>query len=467
MSPPDFVIRGQRVVTHGGCAPASVRVSAGRVAGVGSFEDVPAGCEVVELDEEAVLMPGLVDSHVHVNEPGRTDWEGFETATRAAARGGVTTIIDMPLNSRPPTTTLANLRAKLRAAEGKCIVDVGFWGGLVPGNAGELAALHEEGVAGFKCFLIDSGVEEFPNVTEEDLRAALPAMARLGATLIAHAEMPGPVERAASEVAEGDGADPRRYETFLRSRPRAAEDEAVALLVRLSRETGGRTHVVHHSSADSLGLIASARAEGLPLTAETCPHYLRFAAEEIADGATEFKCCPPVRERENRERLWGALAEGVIGMIVSDHSPCPPELKLGEEGDFLRAWGGISSLQLRLPVVWTEARARGFDFVTLARWLCEAPARLAGLDARKGTIAEGLDADFVVWKPAESFVVEPSTMEHRHKLTPYAGQTLSGTVEATYLRGAKVYERVRGFAGRAPSGRLIKRGGGEWTTRSL
>lgn len=444
-----------------------MRVSAGRVAGVGPFDDAAAGGEVVELGDELVLMPGLVDSHVHVNEPGRTEWEGFETATRAAARGGVTTIVDMPLNSRPPTTTVENLRAKLSAAEGKCSVDVGFWGGLVPGNSQELASLHEEGVAGFKCFLIDSGVEEFPNVTEEDLRAALPSMARLGATLIAHAEMPGPVERAAAQVAGGVGADPRRYETFLRSRPRAAEDEAVALLVRLSRETRARTHVVHHSSSDSLGLIAAALAEGLPLTAETCPHYLRFAAEEIADGATEFKCCPPVRERENRERLWGALADGTIGMIVSDHSPCPPRLKLGEEGDFLRAWGGISSLQLRLPVVWTEARERGFDFVTLARWLCEAPARLAGLDSRKGAIAVGSDADFVVWNPEESFVVEPSTMEHRHKLTPYAGETLLGTVEATYLRGAKVYERVRGFGALAPSGRLIKRGGGEWTTRSL
>ncbi|HEX5706049.1 MAG TPA: allantoinase AllB [Pyrinomonadaceae bacterium] len=461
----EFVIRARRVVTSDGCAPASVLVRDGVVASVGEFEDVGVGVEVVEVGSESVLMPGLVDSHVHVNEPGRTDWEGFETATRAAARGGVTTIVDMPLNSLPPTTTREHLRAKLDAAEGKCAVDVGFWGGLVPGNMDALAEMFKEGVAGFKCFLIHSGVEEFPNVSEEDLRASMPELARLGATLIAHAEMPGPVERAGAKLGEGV-EDPRRYETFLRSRPRAAEDEAIDLLVRLCRETGARTHVVHHSSSDSLALIARAREEGLPLTAETCPHYLRFASEEIADGATEFKCCPPVRERENRERLWGALADGTLSMIVSDHSPCPPALKLREEGDFLRAWGGISSLQLRLPVVWTEARARGFDFPTLARWLCEAPAQLAGLDARKGAIAEGRDADFVVWNPEESFKVEPSAIEHRHKLTPYTGETLSGTVEATYLRGALVYERGRGLDV-CKAGRLIKRGGGEWISRSL
>lgn len=465
MSSHDFVIRARRVVTAGCCAPASVTVRGGRIASVGKFDEVGAGSEVVEVGDEFVLMAGLVDSHVHVNEPGRTEWEGFETATRAAARGGVTTIVDMPLNSVPPTTTRANLRAKLDAAVGKCAVDVGFWGGLVPGNTPELAAMFEDGVVGFKCFLIHSGVDEFPNVTEGDLRSSLPELARLGAPLIAHAELPAPVERAAAELDEKN-ADPRRYETFLRSRPRAAEDEAVALLVRLCRETGAGVHVVHHSSSDSLALIGGARREGLPLTAETCPHYLRFAAEEISDGATEFKCCPPVRERENRERLWDALGDGTLSMVVSDHSPCPPAMKLRDEGDFLRAWGGISSLQLRLPVVWTESRARGFDFATLARWLCEAPARLAGLDARKGAIAKGRDADFVVWNPDESFTVEPEALEHRHKLTPYAGATLLGTIEATYLRGARVYERVRGVEEGRP-GRLIKRGGGEWTSRSL
>ena len=402
-------------------------------------------------------MPGLVDSHVHVNEPGRTEWEGFESATRAAAAGGTTTIVDMPLNSRPPTTSAGNFRRKLAAAEGKCRVDVAFWGGVVPGNAADLAALFGAGVVGFKCFLIHSGVEEFPHVTEDELRPALSELARLGATLIAHAELPGPVERALDACcAPETGGDPRRYETFLRSRPRAAEDEAVALLVRLCRETGARVHVVHHSSADALPLLAAARAEGLPLTAETCPHYLRFAAEEIADGATEFKCCPPIRERENREQLWGALGRGLIDMVVSDHSPCPPALKRRDEGDFLQAWGGISSLQLRLPVVWTEARRRGHTLPDLARWLSHAPARLAGLERRKGAIAPGLDADFVIWDADATFRVTPELIEHRHKLTPYEGQTLRGVVAATYLRGERIYER--GNFSETPTGQLLKRG---------
>ncbi|HEV2765123.1 MAG TPA: allantoinase AllB, partial [Pyrinomonadaceae bacterium] len=435
----DFVIRGRQVVTPGRCAAASVRVRGGRIEGVGAFEDVPSGVELIEVGE-SVLMPGLVDSHVHVNEPGRTEWEGFWTATRAAAAGGVTTVVDMPLNSIPPTTTRANFDEKLSAAEGKCWTDVAFWGGVVPGNVGELAPLHASGVVGFKCFLVPSGVEEFPHVTEADLRPALDELARLGAVLIVHAEVPAPIDEALAEIEATNGRanDARAYKTFLRSRPAAAEDEAVALLVRLCRETGGRVHVVHHSSADALPLLREARAAGLSFTAETCPHYLFFAAEEIPDGATEFKCCPPIRGRDNRERLWSALEEGLLDMIVSDHSPCPPEMKLPREGDFMRAWGGIASLQLRLPVVWTLARERGFTFEHLARWLCSAPARLAGLDARKGTIAEGFDADFVVWNPEESFTVEPALIEHRHKLTPYAGRTLRGVVEATYLRGEKI-----------------------------
>ncbi|HEV3468103.1 MAG TPA: allantoinase AllB [Pyrinomonadaceae bacterium] len=453
---PELVVRGQQVVTPESVGPASVHVRGGRVAGVGAFEEVPAGCAVVEAGRLFVL-PGLVDSHVHVNEPGRTDWEGFESATRAAAAGGTTTIVDMPLNSRPPTTTVENFRRKLAAARGKCRVDVAFWGGVVPGNTADLAPLHGEGVVGFKCFLIDSGVEEFPRVNEAELRSALEEVARLGATLIAHAELPGPVESAlASCCAPGSGGEPRSYETFLRSRPRAAEDEAVALLVRLCRETGARVHVVHHSSADSLPLVAAAREEGLPFTAETCPHYLAFAAEEVADGATEFKCCPPIRERENRERLWDALGRGVIEMIVSDHSPCPPELKRRGEGDFLRAWGGISSLQLRLPVVWTEARRRGRTPADLARWLAQAPARLAGLDQSKGSIAPGRDADFVIFDPEATFRVTPDLIEHRHKLTPYAGRTLAGVVEATYLRGQRIYER--GKFSEEPAGKLLRRG---------
>ena len=448
----EFIIRGRRVATPRGVGAATVRIRGGRVIGVGSFDEAAGVGEVVEVEDRFVVMAGLVDSHVHVNEPGRTEWEGFETATRAAAAGGVTTIVDMPLNSIPPTTTAANLGAKMAAAEGKCHVDVGFWGGVVPGNVAELRALHGAGVVGFKCFLIDSGVEEFPHVGEENLREALGELASMGATLIAHAEVPGPVERASAHAA----GDPRSYETFLSSRPRAAEDEAVALLVRLCRETGARVHVVHHSSADALPLLRAAKEEGLPLTAETCPHYLSFAAEEIPEGATEFKCCPPVRERENREKLWEALGSGVLDMIVSDHSPCPAALKLREEGDFMRAWGGIASLQLRLPAVWTEARRRGFGVEQMARWLCHAPARLAGFDGRKGLIGEGFDADFVVWDPEAEFRVEPSIIRHRHKLTPYLGRRLAGVVEATYLRGEKIYERGRDADG-SPSGRLLTR----------
>ena len=458
MPSPDLVVRGQRVVTPDSTGPASVHVAGGRIVAVGAFDEVPRGCEVVDAGD-LVVMPGLVDSHVHVNEPGRTEWEGFATATRAAAAGGVTTIVDMPLNSIPPTTTLEGFKLKLDAATGKCRVDVAFWGGVVPGNTGELEALLAAGVVGFKCFLIPSGVEEFPHVTENELRPALEEIARLGATLIAHAETPGPVERASDSccgAAAGADGDPRRYETFLSSRPREAENEAVALLLRLCRETGARVHVVHHSSSDALPSLADAKREGLPLTAETCPHYLSFVAEEIADGATEFKCCPPIRERENRERLWDALREGVIDMIVSDHSPCPPRMKRREEGDFLQAWGGISSLQFRLPVVWTEAQRRGFTLEDLTRWLALEPARLAGLDGRKGAIAVGFDADLVVWDTEATMRVTPEINQHRHKLTPYEGRELRGVVEATYLRGEKIYERGE-FAER-PTGVLLKLG---------
>ncbi len=449
----DLVVRGRRVITPESGGPAAVHLSGGRIAAVTAFDDVPEGCPVVEAGD-LVVLPGLVDSHVHVNEPGRTRWEGFASATRAAAAGGVTTIVDMPLNSVPPTTTPEALREKLEAARGQCRVDVGFWGGLVPTNLGLLAALYADGVVGFKCFLIDSGIQEFPHVREGELHAAMFELARLDATLIVHAEMPGPVDDAARGV-EVSAGDPRRYETFLRSRPRASEDEAVALLLRLCRETQARVHVVHHSSADSLPLLREAKAEGLPFTAETCPHYLTFAAEDVPDGATEFKCCPPVRERENREQLWAALADGTIDMIVSDHSPCPPEMKRRPDGDFMKAWGGISSLQFRLPAVWTEASRRGHTFHDLARWLSREPARLAGLFGRKGAITRGRDADLVIFDPDATFRVSPETNEHRHKLTPYDGMELKGAVVATYLRGEKVYER--GEFPAAPTGTLLLR----------
>ncbi len=432
--------------------PAALHITRGYISSISIFEDVPSSAlEVIDADPESIVMPGLVDTHVHVNEPGRTEWEGFETATRAAAAGGVTTIVDMPLNSIPATTTLEALQAKLEAARDKLHVDVGFWGGVVPGNTGELAKLWDAGVVGFKCFLIHSGVDEFPNVTERDLREAMPELARLGAPLIVHAEVPGPVDAACCASSTGESAI--SYETFLRSRPREAENEAVALMIKLSRETGCRIHIVHHSSADALPILKRAKSFGLPLTVETCPHYLHFAAEEIRDGATEFKCCPPIRERENREQLWDALRDGTIDMIVSDHSPCPPDMKLRDEGDFLKAWGGISSLQLRLPVMWTEATARGFDLSHLVEWLCSAPARQVGFNL-KGSFAEGHDADVVIWSPDREFTVEPSMLHHRHKLTPYAGEALRGVVEKTFVRGQMVYD---GGAFSRPSGQISSR----------
>ncbi len=453
MHPPELVIRGRRVVTENTVGPASVHVTRGYISSISIFEDVPSGCDLVEAGDDSIVLPGLVDTHVHVNEPGRTDWEGFATATRAAAAGGVTTIVDMPLNSIPATTTLDGLKAKLEAASGKCSVDVAFWGGVVPGNRSELRKLWEAGVIGFKCFLVHSGVDEFPNVDEQDLRAAMPELARLGATLIVHAELPGPIETASPPAMTpfGPGTCPRAgsgqvrnpnesYATFLRSRPRAAENEAVELMIRLSRETGCSVHIVHHSSADALPMLREAKASGVAITAETCPHYLHFAEEEIADGATEFKCCPPIRERENREQLWDALRDGTIDMVVSDHSPCPPEMKCRETGNFMDAWGGISSLQLRLPVMWMEADARGFNINQLAEWLCRAPAALVGLDRRKGAIAVGCDADIVIWNPDREFRVSPPLIHHRHKLTPYTGEVLCGVVEKTFLRGQIVYD---------------------------
>ena len=455
----NLVIRGPRVVLPDSIAPASIHIVDDRIAAIESYESVPEGCELIDADHESLVMAGLVDPHVHINEPGRTEWEGFATATRAAAAGGVTTLVDMPLNSIPPTTTVAGLQEKLAAARDQCAVDVGFWGGVVPGNVAELAALSAAGVVGFKCFLIHSGVDEFPNVTEDDLREALPELARLNALLIVHAEVPGPISRTGisaclsaedlatlgmpsgvRSISSDRDVCPTRYRTFLASRPRAAEDEAVALMIRLSREFGARVHIVHHSSADSLALLRDAKADGIKITAETCPHYLTFAAEEIPDGATEFKCCPPIRERDNREQLWTALGERTIDMVVSDHSPCPPKMKLRESGDFLQAWGGISSLQLRLPIVWTESKRRGFSVDDVARWLCSAPAKLVGLEHRKGLLKVACDADVVIWNPTRQFRVEAAALQHRHKLTPYHGRLLDGVVEKTFLRGRKIYD---------------------------
>jgi allantoinase len=449
--PADLVLRGRRVVAGGRMEPAAVHVRDRVITAVTAWDDVPPEAQLVDVGD-AVLMPGLVDTHVHINEPGRTEWEGFETATRAAAAGGVTTLVDMPLNSVPATTSVVALAAKLAAARGRLHVDVGFWGGVVPGNEEQLEPLWDAGVLGFKCFLSPSGVDEFGNVGEAELRTALPALARLGAPLLAHAELPEPLARAALAVAE---LDPRRYAVYLASRPRQAEQQAIELLVRLCRATGAHVHVVHLADADALPLLRAARAEGLPITVETCPHYLHFAAEEIADGATDHKCAPPVREAENRERLWDALGAGDIDLIVTDHSPCPPEMKGLDTGDFLRAWGGIASLQLTLPVAWKGARERGYTPVQLAEWMCAAPARLAGLDGRKGSIAPGHDADFVVWHPEAELTVDPARLHHRHSVTPYAGATLPGVVQATYLRGRRIYDHGRLLA--EPTGRTLSR----------
>jgi len=446
-----LVIRSQRVLVDGELRPASIVVQDGVITAIGGFEESGWGADHHDFDE-AVVMPGLVDTHVHINEPGRAEWEGFVTATRAAAAGGVTTLIEMPLNSIPATTSREAFSVKVAATEGRLTVDVGFWGGVVPGNVPELRSLYEAGVFGFKCFLVPSGVPEFAAVNEADLREALPVLSSLGAVLLVHSELPGPIEEALAEVR---GDDPRRYTTWLKSRPRAAENEAIALLIRLSREFDVHVHVVHLSSSDALGYLRQARAEGAKITVETCPHYLTFTAEEIRDGATEFKCAPPIRRRTNREQLWRALADGSIDLIATDHSPCPPAMKCRETGDFLRAWGGISSLELSLPVMWTEARQRGAGIPQIARWISEGPSRLAGL-SRKGAIAVGCDADLVVWDPDAEFRLDAGALHQRHKLTPYAGRKLRGVVQTTFLRGQKIYDR--GNFPAPAAGRVLQRG---------
>ena len=451
----DLVFRSTRVALPEGVRPASVHVSNGVVERVDAHGAVPAGVAVEDVGDR-VLMPGLVDTHVHVNEPGRTEWEGFETATRAAAAGGVTTIVDMPLNASPPTTSLRAFETKAAATEGKLWVDVALTGGVVPGNAGELRSLADAGCVAFKCFLVDSGVDDFGWVREEDLMRAMPVLADAGVPLLAHAELAGPID--AALAAQGNLSDVEivRYVHWLESRPRAAENQAVDLVVRLARATGARAHVVHLSSADAVVALRDARDAGARVSAETCPHYLSLASEDVPDRATEYKCAPPIRERHNRERLWQGLRDGIVSQVVTDHSPAPASLKCTSSGDFTRAWGGIASLELGLSVTWTEARARGFDVASMVEWMSAAPARLVGLEGRKGAIAAGHDADLVVWDPDAPRVVEVTALHQRHKLTPYASRTLSGVVLATYLRGRPVYS-AGAHAGR-PAGRLLRKG---------
>jgi allantoinase len=427
-----LAIRARRIVRPDGERAGVVLIDDGFITDIVADWAGPA----VVIADDCVLLPGLVDSHVHVNEPGRTEWEGFATATAAAAAGGVTTIVDMPLNSIPPTTDVDALAVKRATTPGQLAVDLAFWGGAVPGNVGDLEALWEAGVVGFKCFLLPSGVDEFAPLDPPGLADAMAEIARFGGLLIAHAEDPDVI--AAAPAAHG-----RHYPDFLASRPPAAEQRAIAGLLEQTRRTGCRTHIVHLSAAQSLPLIAQAKAEGLPVTAETCPHYLCLSAESVPEGATQFKCCPPIRDEANRDQLWQALRDGLIDCVVSDHSPCTVAAKKLDTGDFGDAWGGIASVQLGLPVMWTEAAARGVTLVDLMRWMAAAPVALTGLTDR-GIIAPGLRADFAVFAPEESFIVDPATLRHRNPVSPYAGRTLRGVVRETWLRGEPVGARRDG-----------------------
>ena len=433
----DLVIRAPRVISGHGEIAAAVGVREGSVTALMPIDRAAAARSVLELDASVVLLPGLVDSHVHICEPGNTEWEGFAAATRAAAAGGITTLVDMPLDSVPSTVSVAALDVKRQAAAGQCHVDVGFWGGVIPGNLGELAPLHGAGVLGFKCFLADSGSDDFPPVTAPEMEEALGILRDLGSPLLVHAES----AEAAAAIPAATGPS---YAAYLASRPRGIENLAVCQVIEAARRSGGRAHVVHLSSSDALPMIASARRDGVALTAESCPHYLTLIAEEIADGATAFKCSPPIREEANRELLWSGLRNGVLDMIVSDHSPATAEMKQLASGDFGAAWGGISSLQFGLPLIWTAARRRGFSLCDVARWMSVGPARLAGL-RNKGRIEVGYDADFCVFAPEESFIVDPGDSHHRHPLTPYEGRALDGAVRCTILRGELIDPaRMRG-----------------------
>ncbi|MFG2946950.1 allantoinase AllB [Streptomyces adustus] len=444
MSDAELVLRSRRVVAPEGTRAASVAVRAGRITAVLPYDaEVPSGARLVDLGDD-VLLPGLVDTHVHVNDPGRTEWEGFWTATRAAAAGGITTLVDMPLNSLPPTTTVEHLRTKQRVAADKAHVDVGFWGGALPDNVEDLRPLHDAGVFGFKAFLSPSGVDEFPHLDRDRLGHSLAEIAGFGGLLIVHAEDPHHLDAAPQRGGP-------RYADFLASRPRDAEDSAVAALVAEAKRLDARVHVLHLSSADALPLIAAAKAEGVRVTVETCPHYLTLTAEEVPDGASAFKCCPPIREAANQDLLWRALADGTVDCVVTDHSPSTADLKTD---DFATAWGGISGLQLSLPAVWTEARGRGHGLEDVVRWMSARTARLVGLDGRKGAIAPGHDADFAVLAPDETFTVDPAALQHRNRVTAYAGKTLHGVVKSTWLRGERVFADG---AFTAPRGRLLTR----------
>lgn len=450
----EFAVRSTRIYTPDGPRDGAILIEDGKIAGVVNTDEIPNGLSNVNDVGDLAVIPSLVDSHVHVNEPGRTAWEGYLTATRAAAAGGVGTIVDMPLNCSPVTTTRRALKTKLDAVKGKLTVDAAFWGGVVPGNLQELRPLAEDGVVGFKTFLTHSGLDEFPNATRADLEAAMPVIASLGLPLIVHAEL-DPCAQA--------GEDPRQFASYLASRPGEMEVRAIRLMIELCRKTRCRTHIVHLSSAEALPDIEKAKAEGLPFTVETCPHYLTFAADGIPNGATQFKCAPPIRSEENRELLWRALGHGVIDFVVSDHSPCAPELKKFDAGDFMAAWGGIAGLQFTLPAVWSGAKRRGFQLEDVVRWTAEKTANFTDLKM-KGRLEKGRDADIVIFDDAALFDVQQGDVLHRHKVTAYLGLRLQGTVAAHYQRGEKIYESGEFPAGRR--GRIILKRSETWTSSS-
>ena len=449
MSSTAFLSR--RVVTPDGIKPAAVVVENGRILDVVAADQLPAEAYVKDLGNAAIL-PGLVDSHVHINEPGRTEWEGFRTATRAAAAGGYTLLVDMPLNCLPATTTVAALEAKRAAANSQCQVDWMAWGGVVSDNQEHIERLAASGVLGFKCFLIHPGIDGFTMVNEQELRAALPHVVRAGLPLLVHAELPGSVDAATHRLAKEDWS---KYATYLQSRPDEAELSTIRLMISLCREYRFRLHIVHLATFQALEMLRAAKAEGLPVSVETCPHYLHFSSDKIPDGETLFKCAPPIRNRENREKLWQGLQEGVIDLVATDHSPCPPEMKRLDERSFRTAWGGIANLSLALPVMWTEAFARGFTLADIARWMAEGPAQLVRCDSRKGRIAKGFDADFVVFEPEAEFIAAEEHLYYRHRLSPYLGERLRGVVKATYLRGDCVFATGK-FPGE-PIGRELRR----------
>ena len=434
MSLQAFVAR--RVITPDGIRPAAILVKGEQIHAVVSPDQVPAEGYKIHDFGEAAILPGLVDSHVHINDPGRAEWEGFETSTRAAAAGGYTLLVDMPLNCLPATTTVAALEAKRATAQGRCRVDWAAWGGIVHDNQSDIEALATAGVRGFKCFLVNPGIDGFTMVTEPQLRSALPRVARAGLPLLVHAELPGPIDRATEALASADWTC---YSTYLQSRPDDAELAAIRLMLSLCGEYGFHLHIVHLSTSQALQELRAARSEGLAVSVETCPHYLHLCAETIANGATLSKCAPPIRSRQNCERLWQGLRDGTIDLVVTDHSPCPPALKRLAEGNFRSAWGGIASLSVALPLMWSEASRRGFTLRDVAHWMAAAPARLAGCDTRKGRIAAGCDADFVVFDPDREFIVTEDRLHYRHPVSPYLGETLRGVVKATYLRGSPVF----------------------------